>query len=215
MKIIENNRKVPIGEVRANKYNPKPDYSTSEELKAEFERIKTSLRIHGQIDPILVRTEKKVTGWEIVNGFHRWMAMKDLGFTEIEIKDLGEISRADAIKKALSTEEPRIPLDVIEVAKLIKEIKESEEGLEGLPYLEKEITEKLALLEFDFNQFGNPSEGNEAVKTEALTIIVTTAQREIIMKAMKKIMDENPQVQQGRALELICADYLAGAGTEE
>lgn len=152
-KIIQNNSIIDIDKVKPNDYNPKPDYTQSEELKIEFEKIKNSLKYHGQIDPILVRESDKKGEYEIINGYHRWLAMKELGFKQIEIKNLGKIDRIEAIKKALSTEELRIPLDVIEVAELVKKVKESEEGLKGLPYLEKEITEKIDLLDFDWKSF--------------------------------------------------------------
>ena len=80
MKIIENNQVVSISGVRPNEYNPKPNYNDTEELKQEFQKIKTSLRIHGQIDPVLVRQVKENDGYEIINGYHRYVAMKELGF---------------------------------------------------------------------------------------------------------------------------------------
>ena len=56
-------------------------------LKKEFERIKKSLQEHGQMDPIIVR-EIEDNKYEIINGYHRWNAMKDLGYYECEIKNL-------------------------------------------------------------------------------------------------------------------------------
>ena len=152
MKIIENNLVVSIEKVIPNNYNPKLDYKESEELKREYEKIKKSLKVHGQVDPILIR-ENEDGKLEIVNGFHRWTAMKELGFKEIEVKNLGKISRNEAIKIALSTEETRIPLDVIEVAQLIKGLKEIGEDLKDLPYTLEEIKDKMELLEFDWKKF--------------------------------------------------------------
>ena len=150
-KIIENNKIVGIEEIKANDYNPKLSYKDSPELMIEFDKLKKSLEYHGQIDPLLVREVK--SGYELVNGYHRLEAMKELKWKRVEIKDLGKISRIEAIKKALSTEELRIPLDVIEVAELIKGIKDSEGSLEGLPYLEEEIENKIKLLNFDWSKY--------------------------------------------------------------
>lgn len=206
MKIIENNLIVDINKVVPNDYNPKLNYEDIPEFQAQYEKIKESLRYHGQIDPVLIR-EIENGLYEIINGFHRWKAMKELKFEKVEIKNLGKISRQEAIKKALSTEEPRIPLDVIETAKLLKEIKESEAGLEGLPYLEQEIKEKIELLEFDWNTFENEEDIEKMPDTQKFNIIVTTEQKEIIDKAMKQVMD-NEGCKEGRALELICIEFI-------
>ena len=94
------------------------------------------------------------------------------------------------------------------MAELVKKIKEGEEDLEGLPYTEEEIENKIKLLEFDWGEFRDlPGEGEEEINVNVLKITVTEEQREVILKAIKKVMDENG-VKEGRALELICADYL-------
>jgi len=205
MRILENNLKVQIDKIKPNNYNPKPDYNESEELKVEFEKIKNSLRVHGQVDPLQVREVKDY--YELINGYHRLKAMEELGFKEAEIKNFGKISEEEAIKIALSMEELRIPLDIIETAKLVKRIKDSEVGLEGLPYLEEEIKQKIELLEFDWSRFeGEVNTLAPDVKT--LSIIVTEEQREVILRAIKRVMDEDG-VKEGRALELICASFLA------
>jgi len=153
MQIIQNNQIVEITKVKCNDYNPKPDFNSTEELKAVFEKIKKSLELHGQIDPILVRELDDGT-FEIINGFHRWSAANELGADKIEIKNLGKISRNDAIKKALSTEDIKVEIDEIEKAKLIKELVTEDDTL-GLPYTDEEITNFVDLLEFDFDQFEN------------------------------------------------------------
>ena len=151
-RIIENNQIVDLDKIQPNDYNPKPDFRESEELKIEFEKLKSALKYHGQIDPLIVREigEEK---YELINGYHRWLAMKELGWKRAEIKNLGKISKEEAIKKALTLEEIRIPLDVIEVAELLKNLKEAEVELEGLPYLEQEIRERIELLDFDWSDF--------------------------------------------------------------
>jgi hypothetical protein len=208
MDIKTNNLVVPINELTPNDFNPKPVYDSTEELKIEFERIKDSIKNHGQVDPIIVREppEKPEVKYEIVNGFHRWVAMKELGFEKVEIKNLGKISKNEAIKIALSLEETKIPLDVIEVAKLVKNLKEIGEW-QGLPYSLDEINTKISLLEFNFDKFG------EVVIPEDIDIVslvfkVTKEQKEVIVQAIDKIVKKE-KVTEGRALELICASFLA------
>ena len=51
--------------------------------KKEFEALKLSIQEHGQTQPIQVRPIKD--GYEIVGGYHRWLAMKELKFLEVEV----------------------------------------------------------------------------------------------------------------------------------
>lgn len=150
-KIIENNQIVDIDLVIPNNYNPKPDYNSTEELQLEFQKIKDSVEYHGQMDPLIVR---EVNGkYELINGYHRWQAMKDLGFTKVEIKNLGVISKNEAIKKTLSFEELKIDLDTVETAKLVKALKGDQDSLKGLPYFTDEIEDKLKMLDFNWKDY--------------------------------------------------------------
>jgi len=207
-KIIENNQLVDINQLKANDYNPKPDYKETEELQLEFGKIKNSLEYHGQINPILVR-ELGNGIFEIVNGFHRWKAMQELGFEKVEVKNLGKITREEAIKKALATEELRIPLDMIEVAKLVKGLKELGVGLEGLPYSMEEIDNKIDLLGFNWDEFNQDKiEDEEVLDMTTLSFLVTEEQKGIIIQAINKIKESNPSIKDGRSLELICIEFI-------
>ena len=132
-------------------------------LKKEFERIKKSIQEHGQMDPIIVR-EIKNNEYEIVNGYHRWNAMKDLGYDECEIKNLGKIELMDAISKTLSFEKTSIIMDPLMESELIKRYVESEADVLKLPYFDEEIRERLELLNFDWDKIeaqGKTSEGKQ------------------------------------------------------
>ena len=207
-RIIENNLVVRIDQVKPNDFNPKPDFTQSEELKTEFEKLKESLRIHGQADPIQVREVEGDIPYEIINGEHRWLAMKELGFEKIEVKNLGKLTREEAIKHLLSFEELRIPLDVIEVAKILQNFKNSNVTIEGLPYLQQEIDDKIALLEFNFGQYDNkpPTLGNLPI---TFSFICTQDQLKIIRQAIDKCKEEAQQdISEGRIFELICIEFI-------
>lgn len=167
MKIIEENKVISIDEIYPNEYNPKPDFNSTEELKLEFEKIKKSIKFHGQGDPIKVRETAK--GYEIIDGYHRWFAMKELGYDKAEIKSFGKITREQAIKITLSFERTKIPLDVIEEAKLVKEIYELEQSIDGLPYTEEEVADKIKLLEFDFDQYEDDMDNDGEKKEKEVT----------------------------------------------
>ena len=128
----------------------------------EYEKIKESLRIAGQIQPILVRELDDGT-FELVNGYHRWEAMKELGYKQIEVKNLGKLDFDTAVSRALLTEDTKVPIDMIELAELMKKIVTPEKPLdywaELLPYDADLIKSKIDLLDFDFDQYETEGEG--------------------------------------------------------
>lgn len=165
--IIENNKVIPTEQIQPNDFNPKDDYLKEPELQIIYEKVKKSILHHGQIDPILVRELEK-DKYEIVNGFHRFEAMKELGFKTIEIKNLGKITREEAMAKALSTEEIHIPLNQISVAELVRDLAKTPNfNVDLLPYSTDEIQSKIDLLEFDWKKYGDESE--EKVEEKLLT----------------------------------------------
>lgn len=166
MKIHASNIVVDIEKVSPNDYNPKPDFRSDPKLEAEFNRIVHSLEVHGQMDPIQVREVGE--GYEIINGYHRYEAARQLGWTEIEVKNLGKIDRYDAIAKTLTFEETGLPLDHIEKAVLVKEMQEQGIDLDILPYTPAEIQEQLDRLEFDFDQYAEQQE--KPVSTDDLEV---------------------------------------------
>jgi ParB family chromosome partitioning protein len=148
--ITQENSIVKIDKILPNAWNPKKFYLEDEDGKKNYERIKKSITKHGQIDPILVREIDN--GYEIVNGFHRYTAAKELGYKELEIKNLGKISDEKAKAIALATEDARVPLDRIMVAEIVKGLIDiNPEFTELLPYTEEESQELKQLLEFDWS----------------------------------------------------------------
>jgi len=169
--IIQNNMVVSMDLVHSNDYNPKKDYNNDSLNMEQYLKVKESLQNHGQVVPILVR-ELKDGSFEIVNGFHRYSAMKELGWKNVEIKNLGKLTREQAIAKALVTEEIRIPLDQIEVAELIKEYKETGADLTELPYSMEEIESKIELLDFDWESFNKTEKEEEKEKSPISAVMV-------------------------------------------
>ncbi|MBI3685491.1 ParB N-terminal domain-containing protein, partial [Candidatus Azambacteria bacterium] len=68
---------VPLEKCKPNQWNP------NRMNKKEFEALKLSIKENGQTKPIQVRPIKD--GYEILGGYHTWLAMKELGLLEIEI----------------------------------------------------------------------------------------------------------------------------------
>lgn len=160
--INTNNLLVKIDLVEPNNYNPKIDFRGDENNAKEFEKVKDSLKTYGQVQPLIVR---EIDGgkYEIINGFHRFEAMKELGYNEIEVKNLGNIDFDTAVAIALQTEDTKIPIDNVELAGLMRDIVNDEKPIsywaELLPYSEEVIKSKIDLINFDFSQYDETGEG--------------------------------------------------------
>jgi len=190
---------VPIRQVRVNTWNPK------EENTEEYKKVVKSIADLGQRKPIVVRVNPKDDGeYEIIDGEQRYRACAELGFDEILIYNEGEV--ADANAKAMTIwYQVQAPFDKVEEAFLVSELASLDVNL---PYLDTELEELLAIAEFDWENF--ETDEGDPVTTTNFTCIVTPEQKEIILRALDQVKLTDGEMTDGRALELICADFLAG-----
>lgn len=208
MNINTNNLIVKLDLVQANEYNPKLNFRENEHNLIEYEKVKNSLKKFGQVEPILVR-ELENGKYEIVNGFHRYEAMKELGSQEIEVKNLGKIDFDTAVAIALQTEDTKVPIDNIELAGLMKELitedKNTDYWAKLLPYTAEIIQSKIDLIDFDFNQFdereneGEGSGGNGAFSFN----IKDGVEAEMCHKALNLAQDDKNE-----AFVELCRSFL-------
>jgi len=151
-----NTKKVKISELKPNKWNPKIGPEDDLDVQQQYEEVVKSIKNHGLVEPILVRSSKegkKLGFYEIINGYHRFLACKELKFDEIIVNDLGDVSDQEAKKLTIVTEEIKIPIDQAKLSQLLKEMLENEDLdklVEGLPYSKELIESKIELLEFDW-----------------------------------------------------------------
>ncbi len=186
----KNLKKVAIDEVFPNPLNPK------EKKHMKVKDIEKSIKLHGFKAPVQVRT---VDGrYEIIDGEQRWTAMKNLGATEIYIYDNGYVEDADAQNETLWWQ-VQVPFETIKLAQLVRELDNMDMEL---PYSEKEINEFKGMLEQE------PSE-KEKGDVKSMNFKLSPDQFELVQRAVEYVKQEN-ECGDGRALELICADYLSG-----
>lgn len=184
-------KRVPIAEVRANSWNPKLD-DTEEEKK-----ILLSVKENGQRIPIVVRQND---GYEIIDGEQRFKACKALGFTEVLVYDEGEMN--DNAAKALTIwYQQQVPFDKILEAELVNSINNA-----LLPYTPEELDNMRQIVEFDWEKV--VPDDNEDVQFRTLTLRMLKEAYEVVMSAINKVqLESNVTIE--RAIELICADFLA------
>ncbi len=132
---------LPIDKVKANNWNPnKMDTKTMSKLKSDIKR-------KGVVQPILVRQTKE-NEWEIIDGFHRWSILQELGYREVPAIVL-DMDDTEAKLKTIQLNYMRGSAVPIRLANLIHDLNRTMtlEDLEAaLPYEKAELKDSLSLL---------------------------------------------------------------------
>ncbi len=242
---------VPLEKCRPNQWNP------NRMNKKEFEALKLSIKENGQTKPIQVRPIKD--GYEILGGYHTWLAMKELGLLEAEV-NVRKLNDDDAkifgLQDNISGQD-----DIMRLGKLVYELTEkgysikkisqvygeAEDALkDALKVVQEEMDKKLKKLKEelsrenfvelafivdekpkdqikqfvkDITKFGETRgaelvSAKEKINPKKVTVnliafSVTAPQSKVINRAIEKLIKDE-KVSRSRALELICADFLAG-----
>lgn len=199
-------QRVAIGEVRANSWNPKKDNTE------EFKKIVLSVEQNGQRIPIVVREYEGrdesgvITPFEIVDGEQRYKACVALGYKEILIYNEG-IMDDDAAKALTIWYQQQVPFDKILEAELVAAM-----GNVPLPYTEEELDAMREIVEFDWEAV--QPEDLVDVDFRSLNLRFTKEAYDVVMTAIMQVRDAS-NVSNERAVELICADYLAAPDAQE
>lgn len=186
MNLITTKKIVPIEQVVANRWNPNTESLTV------YNSIKETIKEKGLIGTITVR---EVAGcYEIVNGEHRWRILKELGWKEIPVENMGEISDSEAKFWTLKLNEG----GKNEVEKLAKIYEELDNGqLSLLGSTSEEIQNTKDLFKFDFAQYQIKDPGiQEDILVHILSFKFTNDEWKIVEKAIqhtKKINETEKQ----------------------
>lgn len=201
---------IPINQIKENNWNPNELDESA--FMALVQNIKNSKV--GYTQPIEVREIDRDV-YEVVDGAHRLRACIEAGLTEVECV-LSVYDDNQARLETLAKNKIRGTINLVKAANLISELNK-EISLDDIEertfYNRQEIEDSLRLLEipkdFEMNlqDIANKEESEAPVTVQ---FIVTKEQAEIIEQAVEMV-SQREKVKQGRALELICADYMAGA----
>lgn len=194
--------------LRANPWNPN-------RMDAEmYRKAVESIREFGFVDPVTVR---EADGFEIIDGEHRWRAAIDLRLKTVPIINLGEIDDDIAKQLTIVLNETRGEPDRERLAVLIRDLGQRKNALDLeriIPLRRQQIAEIIAdkKADFDWQRLENKVKPEEKVERERwieLVYRVPVSSADIINDAIDRVLDEGVE-SRWKALELICADYLAG-----
>lgn len=152
-------KKVDINKVYPNDWNPKQKLEENHFNQQKYQKIKKNIELKALYAPILTRTYKD--GWQIIDGYHRWLACKELGYKQIMIWDLGKVSDEEA--KTITLDSIYLKIDPFEplTAKIISELSKEidiQKLIEITPFNEKEIEEYLQIDNFDWDFYKKNTE---------------------------------------------------------
>lgn len=208
---------IPIDDIVPADWNYKTeDPETEEKLRNNIKRL-------GQIENTHVR-QLETGNYEMVNGNHRLPILKDEGYTHIFVFDHGDVSQAEAIRRAIETNETNIDPDEVELGARIAELEEAFGGLDEIkatmPFPDDKLEDLSDLADFDFDQFDDDKyeadDGDEewveydvAVPAEVVPVLDDAAAS--IEEAMREAgtePHEDDEIRRGQILECLCAEYL-------
>lgn len=137
---------VATSELRPNPWN----YNTQSETV--FNKLVASMRRHGFVKRITVRTVPGVDGYEIVDGEHRWRAAQLLGLTEVHIDSLGNLEDGKAKELTILLNELGGRPDDVRLGDLLREINADvpiEKLVEVMPFSASELDTYMGAMSFD------------------------------------------------------------------
>jgi len=215
--IRANYRRVSIDKLRANPWNP------NQQSEFMYDRQGRSILRFGFLQAVLVRSGDndgpfKDGTFEIIDGEHRWRKMVELGAKEIVVNDIGNVPDHEA--KALTDILNRLrgEDDKTKKAELIHGlITEFAELKDVLPYTESDFEEFGNIANFDWDGLGDdapPGDGGGGgadAGQHSFQVKLSDDQKEVVDRAIDLAKQAADTQSAARALELICADYIAGA----
>lgn len=121
-------------------------------------KLEENIRRNGLVVNIIVRECETGGGFEIINGNHRFDALKRLGAKKAHAFCCGKMTTRAAKRLAVETNEAYFESDIVRYAELVKDILEEfpvEEFLKTVPHTLEQLQNLGTLLDFDWENFSS------------------------------------------------------------
>ena len=146
----------------------KAEWNYKEEDAELQQKLVNNIKANGQIENIIIR-ELDTGFYEVVNGNHRYDALKELGFDKAIAYNLGKVSQAQARRIAISTNETKFKANQEKFIDLMNELIDEfsvEDLVQDMPYSEEQLVNFKNLKEFDWKDPTNSKSDsdNDSVK---------------------------------------------------
>jgi len=194
---------IPLSKAQPNGWNP--NVMNSEMYRKEL----ASIRKFGYVNPILVRG--KGSGYEIIDGEHRWRALHELGYEEAEVTVIEGLTDADARQLTIVLNETRGRANPEKLGALLKDLLgdvPKSDLLDVLPLSPIDFDRLTGLESFDWGSLGDPEPDNPRTWVER-TYRLPKEAADVIDQALAAAK-EGEELPDWQALEAIAADFLAG-----
>jgi len=212
-----------------------PEQNPRAHTPENIEAIKESLRTFGQPEPLLVRKADKT----IIHGCGRYRAMRELRWPSCRVVFL-EVTEAEALALAVTLNRTgeMAGWDFAELAQLTQDLASEGITLDGLGWTGQELADLSAMTAPELpSGFASPpptpptaasrpagpqrQQGDRRQTSDdserpvmGRPISVTKEQREVFDLAWERMAeregDSGPPISQGRCVEFLAAEYLAG-----
>ena len=145
---IDNYKLIELQDLKMAEWNYK------ENDDSLVQKLIKNIQKNGQIENLIVRGIEE--GYEVVNGNHRLLALKEMNMDKAVCYDLGDdISEAQAKRIAIETNETKFQVDNVKLAQtfndLLKDFDVSDLAL-TMPFTEDQITNFDKLVTFDWDE---------------------------------------------------------------
>lgn len=181
------------------------------------EKLKNNLKRNGQVENIIVR-QLETGFYEVVNGNHRYDAMKQLGYQDIIVCDKSPMTLSEAKRVAIESNETRFESDEVELAKVIKDISVEEwfdidSFSQTTPFSKEEVENFINLTDFDWDQYSQQDQqdndsGNQDGSIKTLLLKLDSNVYEAWITWYNRVQEINPKNSEQKAFEIMVIECL-------
>jgi ParB-like chromosome segregation protein Spo0J len=199
---------LPLAKLQPNTWNP--NVMNAEMYRKEL----ASLKKFGYVNPMLVR--HKGSGYEIIDGEHRWRALHELGYDEVEVTIIEGIGDEEAKQLTIVLNETRGRPNPEKLGVLLSDLLGSipkSDLLDVLPISPPDFDRLAGLEGFDWGALGEETQDSGESGTRSWverTYRLPKDAAAVIDDAIRAVQADDEGVAEWQALEAIAADFLAG-----